>query len=112
MMENPENTPPSFIVQTKLDSDSVLIKIQDNGPGMDDDTKTRIFEPFFTTKSVGIGTGLGLYISYFIVKKNHKGNITVESFPGKGTSFLIRLPLHQPSQTRPGQDNDPKETDL
>jgi len=112
MMENPENTPPGFIIQTKLDFDSVLIKIQDNGPGMDEDTKTRIFEPFFTTKSVGIGTGLGLYISYFIVKENHKGTIIVESFPGKGTSFLIRLPLHQPSQTQPGQDNGPKETDL
>ncbi len=94
MMNNPENTPPEFNIQVSLDLDSVLIKIQDNGPGMDEDTKVRIFEPFFTTKSVGVGTGLGLYISYFIVVENHNGTITVESFPGKGTAFIIRLPLH------------------
>jgi len=97
MMENPENTPSSFTIQTTLDLDSVLIEIQDNGPGMDEDTKTRIFEPFFTTKSVGVGTGLGLYISYFIVVENHKGTINVESFPGKGTTFIIKLPLHHDS---------------
>jgi PAS domain S-box-containing protein len=94
MMDNPENTPPQFNIQASLDLDSVLIKIGDNGPGMDEDTKARIFEPFFTTKSVGVGTGLGLYISYFIVVENHNGTITVESFPGKGTTFIIKLPLH------------------
>ncbi|MCP4718490.1 MAG: hypothetical protein GY860_03445 [Desulfobacteraceae bacterium] len=97
MMENPKNTPSSFTIQTTLDVDSVLIEIQDNGPGMDEDTKTRIFEPFFTTKPVGVGTGLGLYISYFIVVENHKGTINVESFPSKGTTFIIKLPLHHDS---------------
>ncbi len=97
MMENPENNPPQFTIQASLDIDSVLIKIQDNGPGMDEDTKVRIFEPFFTTKSVGVGTGLGLYISYFIVVENHNGTIAVESFPGKGTTFIIKLPLRHGS---------------
>lgn len=97
MMENPKNTPPIFTVRTALDLESVLIEIQDNGPGMDEDTKSRIFEPFFTTKSVGVGTGLGLYISYFIVVENHRGTINVESFPGKGTTFIIKLPLHHDS---------------
>jgi len=94
MMNNPENRPPVFSIHTKLDSDSAVIIIQDNGPGMDEETKTRIFEPFFTTKSIGVGTGLGLYISYFIVVKNHRGTINVESFPDKGTTFIIKLPLH------------------
>jgi PAS domain S-box-containing protein len=95
MMENPENLKPVFKVTTRQDEGSVLIMIEDNGSGMDSNTKTRIFEPFYTTKSVGIGTGLGLYVSYFIIVENHKGTISVESFPGRGTKFFIRLPLHQ-----------------
>jgi len=95
MIENPEKTSPVFTIHTTLDSDSALIEIQDNGPGMDEETKTRIFEPFYTTKSVGVGTGLGLYISYFIVVENHKGTINVESLPGRGTKFIINLPLNQ-----------------
>jgi PAS domain S-box-containing protein len=100
MIKNPEKISPIFTIKTALYSDSVLIEIQDNGPGMDEDTKTRIFEPFYTTKSVGVGTGLGLYISYFIVVENHRGTINVESFPGRGTKFIINLPLHQDSNGR------------
>ncbi len=70
----------------------VCIEIEDNGPGMDEMVCKRIFEPFFTTKPVGIGTGLGLSISYFIVTETHGGQMGVESFPGKGTKFIIRLP--------------------
>lgn len=95
MMENLKNREPEFRITTLREGNSVVIEIEDNGPGMDETVKARIFEPFYTTKSVGAGTGLGLYISYFIIVENHKGNITVESVPGKGTNFIIRLPLHQ-----------------
>ena len=62
---------------------------------MDEATRKRIFEPFFTTKPVGVGTGLGLSVSYFIITQNHDGELSVESEPGKGAKFTIRLPLKE-----------------
>ncbi len=55
--------------------------------------RKRAFEPFYTTKPVGEGTGLGLSVSYFIISENHGGKMAVESQPGKGAKFVIRLPL-------------------
>lgn len=95
MAGNPQDRPPQFRFSIRKNGDFVIIDLEDNGPGMDEATKIRIFEPFFTTKKVGIGTGLGLYISYFIVVENHKGTITVHSNPDKGTRFSIRMPLSQ-----------------
>ena len=69
------------------------ITITDNGPGMEEDIRKRIFEPFYTTKPTGSGTGLGLSIAYFIVTENHGGMLSVDSTPGQGTSFVIKLPL-------------------
>jgi len=69
------------------------LEIEDNGPGMPEHTKSRIFEPFFTTKSIGVGTGLGLSVSYMIITQNHSGTFEVESEEGKFTRFIIRLPL-------------------
>ena len=97
MMENPDSRPPCFTITVERLAHSLEVGIEDNGPGMDESTKSRIFEPFFTTKQVGVGTGLGLYISYFIVVENHKGEILVDSVPGKGTKFTIRLPLEEPA---------------
>ena len=70
----------------------VRIVVEDNGPGMAPEVCRRVFEPFFTTKPPGLGTGLGLAVSYFIVTKGHGGTMRVESEPGKGTRFIIDLP--------------------
>ncbi len=69
------------------------IEIKDNGPGMKEEVCKRIFEPFFTTKQDGVGTGLGMSVSYFIITENHNGEMAVESTYGRGTSFFIRLPV-------------------
>ncbi len=86
---------PLFIVriQSEKKRQMVCMEIEDNGPGMDEKTRKRVFEPFFTTKSVGVGTGLGLSVSYFIITENHGGEMSVVSTPGIGTKFIIRLPL-------------------
>ncbi len=84
-----------FFLTTWLEAGVACVAIEDNGPGMDEEIRKRVFEPFFTTKDVGIGTGLGLSLSYFIVTKNHNGHMSVESNPDKGTRFIIRLPVEQ-----------------
>ena len=77
--------------------EQVWMEISDTGCGMPPDVLAHIFEPFFTTKPVGKGTGLGLSISYGIVKK-HGGTIEVESEPGHGTTFRIKLPISGPNE--------------
>ncbi|MBJ6727152.1 PAS domain S-box protein [Geomonas sp. Red875] len=79
-------------VATRQEGDQVLITVRDSGCGIPEEIRHRIFEPFFTTKKVGQGTGLGLSISYDIIKK-HQGRIEVESNPGVGTTFTVRLPV-------------------
>ncbi|MCG8686893.1 MAG: ATP-binding protein, partial [Desulfobacterales bacterium] len=74
------------------ESNMLQIEVEDNGPGMDKETQQKIFDPFFTTKPVDVGTGLGLYVSYFIITENHKGTMEVESELEHGTKFRIQLP--------------------
>lgn len=85
---------PAITVVTKDINDEIVVRITDNGTGMDEITMSRIFEPFFTTKDVGEGTGLGLSIGYNIIEKHH-GIIDVESEKGVGTEFMIVLPKTQ-----------------
>ena len=72
--------------------ESVVLEINDDGPGIPNDLQPKIFEPFFTTKEVGQGTGLGLTVAYAIVQE-HGGRIRVESNPGSGASFFVELPV-------------------
>ena len=85
--------PYRLTLRTRCDGDTAQIEVEDNGPGMDEQTRKRVFEPFFTTKPAGIGTGLGLSVSYFIITERHRGTLSVTSTPGKGARFVIRLPL-------------------
>ncbi|WP_375467516.1 sensor histidine kinase [uncultured Nostoc sp.] len=86
----------SIIVHTQVkNQDCVIISIKDNGPGITEEVKTRLFDPFFTTKPIGKGTGLGLSISYQIIVDKHKGKINCISAPGKGTEFVIEIPIKQ-----------------
>lgn len=84
----------TLAISTGMENERIFIRIKDTGKGMAEDVKNRIFEPFFTTKDVGQGTGLGLSISYGIIEK-HNGSIRVESEPGKGSEFIIELPVNQ-----------------
>jgi response regulator RpfG family c-di-GMP phosphodiesterase len=80
-----------FNLGIALEDNMACLRITDNGTGMDTAVCKRIFEPFFSTKKSG--TGLGLSIAYFIIAEDHGGTIEVESVPGKGTTFIIRLPM-------------------
>lgn len=88
---------PQFILRLAKEKNMLRIEIEDNGPGMNAEIRTRIFEPFYTTKPVGTGTGLGLSVSYFIITENHGGTMNVISEPGRGANFIIRLPLAESS---------------
>jgi CheY-like chemotaxis protein len=83
-----------IVVRTWHDADqeSVVLEINDDGPGIPEDVQPKIFDPFFTTKDVGKGTGLGLTVAYAIIQE-HGGRIRLESKPGTGASFYVELPL-------------------
>ncbi len=85
--------PPCITLRLRREDASAVIEVADNGPGLDPGQRKRIFEPFFTTKEVGVGTGLGLSVSYFIITNNHNGRMTADSAPGQGAVFTVRLPL-------------------
>jgi two-component system NtrC family sensor kinase len=84
----------AITIRTACDGDRVSIAVTDTGSGMAPETRSRIFDPFFTTKPVGAGTGLGLSVSYGIVEK-HGGCIEVDSVPGAGSTFTVRLPVQR-----------------
>jgi signal transduction histidine kinase len=83
---------PVVSVSTKKVDDRIEIKVTDNGNGIPESVKEKIFQPFFTTKPTGQGTGLGLSLSYDIIKA-HGGELKVETKEGKGSEFIILLPV-------------------
>ncbi len=92
-----ELNPNQIRIETQLlPDDWVSIAITDNGQGIPELVKAKIFDAFFTTKEVGKGTGLGLSISYEIIVKKHGGHLQCISEMGKGTTFLIQIPVYQP----------------
>jgi len=86
------NPPGRITISTVCNDETFDIAIEDTGIGMTQDQMEKVFLPFYTTKSVGEGTGLGLSVSYGIIK-NLGGNIEIESVPGKGSIFTIKLPV-------------------
>lgn len=86
---------PCLTLRTYRKDEWACIEIEDNGPGLDGKVRSHLFEPFFTTKPPGVGTGLGLSVSYFIVHQQHGGQILVSSPPGQGACFTVCLPLPQ-----------------
>jgi signal transduction histidine kinase len=84
---------PHILIHTTLINNNIEIRIADNGSGIKSELLEQIFDPFFTTKPVGKGTGLGLSISYHIIVENHKGKLLCNSELGKGTEFIIKLPI-------------------
>lgn len=81
-------------LRTRAEGQWVAVEIEDDGCGMPPEVQKRIFEPFFTTKAVGRGTGQGLALAHSVVHQKHGGRIEVDSAVGKGTTFRVRLPIH------------------
>lgn len=90
-------------IKVSADGDYAQIAFSDNGPGIAPENLNKIFDPFFTTKDVGKGSGLGLSISYGIVRE-HGGAITAQSETGKGAVFIVKLPVHLESENEEASD--------
>ena len=95
----------AITVSTRNAGDCAEIRISDTGTGIPEAIRSRIFDPFFTTKGVGKGTGQGLAIAYSVIVEKHGGTLQVESEVGRGTTFIIRLPLME-SQAGTEQDHE------
>ncbi len=89
---SPEGYEPTVAISTRMAGDMVEIKVSDNGNGIPQKVLDKIFQPFFTTKPSGLGTGLGLSLSYDIVTKGHDGKLLVVTTEGTGSTFIINLP--------------------
>ena len=92
LADQKDSTTQLITLRTIDEGDWARIEVEDNGPGMDEKIRHRVFEPFFTTKPIGLGTGLGLSVSYFIITEQHNGTFAVDSVLGEGSKFIIRLP--------------------
>jgi signal transduction histidine kinase len=93
VVKHVEGSKGTIRISTRLDKEWVEIRISDTGTGIPEEIRHRIFDPFFTTKEVGKGTGQGLAIARSVVVDKHGGTLTFESEVGRGTSFILRLPV-------------------
>ncbi|MEG4043488.1 PAS domain S-box protein [Microcoleus sp. Pol17_C1] len=96
VLQEPLEHPGIIRIRTEVEGTLAVIRIADNGPGITDQVKQRIFDPFYTTKRIGSGTGMGLAISHSIIVEKHKGEIKCLSVVGKGTEFIIEIPIKRP----------------
>lgn len=95
----------SIAIKTSREAGYAVVRIHDSGGGMTEEIINRAFDPFFTTKEVGRGSGQGLAIAHDVVVNKHQGLIEIESSPGKGTTFIISLPLQQNEKTQTAEEN-------
>ncbi|MFH0947086.1 MAG: ATP-binding protein [Planctomycetota bacterium] len=93
VVRNGANGKGTITISTRRAGDDVEIQIADTGTGIPEKARAKVFDPFFTTKEVGKGTGQGLSIAHNVIVKKHKGTLDFETEVGKGTTFIIRLPL-------------------
>ena len=93
-------------ISTRQDGDWAEIRVADTGTGIPDEVRGQILDPFFTTKEVGKGSGQGLAIAYSIIVEKHDGTLTFETETGKGTTFLIRLPIESDVPSEEVQDEE------
>ncbi|MBF0287032.1 MAG: PAS domain-containing protein [SAR324 cluster bacterium] len=100
IFETEDENDSKIILRTLKQGSMIQIEVEDNGTGMNEIQRKRVFEPFYTTKKVGIGTGLGLSVSYFIITSNHGGKIMVETAEGEGSKFVIQLPWNKNIDSR------------
>lgn len=94
-LQEPLENPGNIQIRTKVKDNFATIVIADNGAGITDQVKQRIFDPFYTTKPIGSGTGMGLAISHSIIVEKHKGEIKCLSVVGKGTEFILKVPIQR-----------------
>ena len=87
----------TITVSTRRDGEWAEIRIRDSGTGIPEHARAKIFDPFFTTKGVGKGTGQGLAIAHSVIVEKHGGTIHFETETGKGTTFVIRIPIQSAS---------------
>jgi PAS domain S-box-containing protein len=97
----------TIIVSTRHSDDWAEVRVGDNGTGIPEKIRHRIFEPFFTTKKIGRGTGQGLTLAHSVIVKKHSGDLRFETETGKGTCFIIRLPL-KPVDANTENQSEPK----
>jgi signal transduction histidine kinase len=93
----------TITVSTRLDGGWAEVRISDTGTGIPAEIRERVFDPFFTTKEIGKGTGQGLSIAHTVVAARHGGELSFETTPGEGTTFIVRLPLEARGEPESGE---------